>query len=286
MMKSGFLGTSSEIDEDDPFLDEDLPKEYKMMKFNTWSVIQLISGAYVSDDHGINVVRTKIKNFAVVTIGSGCQGYTVLSCDHFIMLILDHFGFLSVHLDAFFFLYFMGYPCRPFKRIILDEADSMTEDAQAKCFAAYVRNLLQSHKILFHLIIKPLASRCAKFRFKPISEEIMTGRVLHICKQECLNLDSEAFSTLSSVSQGDLCRAMTYLQVISEEVVQALFSACKSGYFDLANKEVNNVMAEGICWSNGISDEQKARICKTMGEVDKDEYLQLLNVASNIMRFL
>ncbi|THG03375.1 mechanosensitive ion channel protein 6-like [Camellia sinensis] len=43
MMKSGFLGRSSEIDEDDPFLDEDLPEEYKMMKFSTWSVIQLVS---------------------------------------------------------------------------------------------------------------------------------------------------------------------------------------------------------------------------------------------------
>ncbi|XP_059631782.1 replication factor C subunit 2 isoform X2 [Cornus florida] len=201
-----------------------------------------------SDDRGINVVRTKIKNFAAVAVGSGRQG-----------------------------------------------------------------------------IIEPLASRCAKFRFKPLSEEVMSSRILHICKEEGLNLDSEALSTLSSISQGDLRRAITYLQgaarlfgssissenlisvsgVIPEETVQALFAACKSGNFDSANKEVNNVIAEGypvsqmlsqifeiVVEADDISDEQKARICKKLGEADKrlvdgaDEYLQLLDVASNTMRAL
>ncbi|PHT62277.1 Replication factor C subunit 2 [Capsicum annuum] len=50
-----------------------------------------------SDNRGINVVRTKIKNFAAVAVGSSRQG---------------------------------GYPCPPFKIVILDEADSMTQDAQ------------------------------------------------------------------------------------------------------------------------------------------------------------
>lgn len=34
-------------------------------------------------------------------------------------------------------------------------------------------------------------------------------------------------------------------QVVPQHVVQALFAACKSGDFDSANKEVNNVIAEG-----------------------------------------
>ncbi|KAH9757118.1 Replication factor C subunit 4 [Citrus sinensis] len=200
-----------------------------------------------SDDRGINVVRTKIKTFAAVAVGSGQR----------------------------------------------------------------------------RGIIEPLASRCAKFRFKPLSEEVMSSRVLHICNEEGLNLDAEALSTLSSISQGDLRRAITYLQgaarlfgssitskdlisvsgVIPPEVVEGLFAVCRSGDFDLANKEVNNIIAEGypaslllsqlfdvVVETEDISDEQKARICKCLAEVDKclvdgaDEYLQLLDVASNVIR--
>ena len=34
-------------------------------------------------------------------------------------------------------------------------------------------------------------------------------------------------------------------QAIPREVTEAIYAACKSGDFDLANKEVNNVIAEG-----------------------------------------
>ncbi|XP_031273138.1 replication factor C subunit 2 [Pistacia vera] len=250
-----------------------------------------------SDDRGINVVRTKIKDFAAVAVGSGQrQGV---------------------------------YPCPPYKIIILDEADSMTEDAQNA-----LRRTMETYSKVTRFfficnyisrIIEPLASRCAKFRFKPLSEEIMTSRISYICKEEGLNLDAEALSTLSSISQGDLRRAITYLQgaarlygssisskdlisvagVIPVEVVEAHFSACRSGDFDVANKEVNNIIAEGypvslflsqlfdlVVEAEDISDEQKARICKHFGEADKclvdgaDEYLQLLNVTSHVMRAL
>ncbi|KAL8146187.1 replication factor C subunit 2 [Apium graveolens] len=249
-----------------------------------------------SDDRGINVVRTKIKNFAAVAVGTQRHG---------------------------------NYPCPPYKIIILDEADSMTEDAQNA-----LRRTMETYSKVTRFfficnyisrIIEPLASRCAKFRFKPLTDEIMNDRIEHICSAEGLNLDSEALSTLSSISQGDLRRAITYLQgaarlfgssissrdlinvsgVIPQEVVQALYSSCKSGNFELAEKEVNNAIAEGypvsqmisqlfdlIVGLDDVSDEQKARIFKKMGEADKclidgaDEYLQLLDVASNAMRAL
>ncbi|KAG2663368.1 hypothetical protein I3760_16G025700 [Carya illinoinensis] len=231
-----------------------------------------------SDDRGINVVRTKIKDFAAVAVGSGQrQG---------------------------------GYPCPPFKIIILDEADSMTEDAQNA-----LRRTMETYSKVTRFfficnyisrIIEPLASRCAKFRFKPLSEEIMSSRILHICKEERLNLDAEALSTLSSISQGDLRRAITYLQsavrlfgssisskdlisvsgVIPQEIVKAFLVTCKSGNFDVANKEVNDIIAEGypvsqmlyqllevVVEADDVSDEQKARICKKLAEADKVNYL-------------
>ncbi|KAG7031660.1 Replication factor C subunit 2, partial [Cucurbita argyrosperma subsp. argyrosperma] len=184
-----------------------------------------------------------------------------------------------------------------------------------------------SSQCFFHFcrIIEPLASRCAKFRFKPLSEEVMGKRILHISNEEGLSLDEEALSTLSSISQGDLRRAITYLQsaarlfgssisskdlisvsgIIPREVVDELFAACKSGNFDLANKEVNNVIAEGypvaqmlsqifevVIEAHDLQDEQKAKICKKLAEADKclvdgaDEYLQLLDVVSQTMQAL
>lgn len=40
-------------------------------------------------------------------------------------------------------------------------------------------------------IIEPLASRCAKFRFKPLLEDVMTNRIQYICQEEGLTLPAE-----------------------------------------------------------------------------------------------
>jgi|SRR5271156_1195821 len=62
-----------------------------------------------SDERGINIVREKIKNFARVTVSSSVK---------------YHGPFMSRLIRR-------GYPCPPYKIIVLDEADSMTQDAQS-----------------------------------------------------------------------------------------------------------------------------------------------------------
>lgn len=62
-----------------------------------------------SDERGISIVREKIKNFARATVSSSVKSYPQ-----------GDTGLTS-----------RGYPCPPYKIIILDEADSMTQDAQA-----------------------------------------------------------------------------------------------------------------------------------------------------------
>ncbi|KAJ5651973.1 hypothetical protein N7507_009399 [Penicillium longicatenatum] len=142
-----------------------------------------------SDERGINIVRVKIKNFARAQLSQ------------------------PTGLDA---EYRAQYPCPPFKIIILDEADSMTQDAQS----ALRRTMEQYSRITrFCLvcnyvtrIIEPLASRCSKFRFKSLDNSAAGVRIENIAKAEGLNLEDGVIDTLIRCGEGDLRRAITYLQ--------------------------------------------------------------------------
>lgn len=61
-------------------------------------------------------------------------------------------------------------------------------------------------------IIEPLASRCSKFRFKPLDDSSSTSRLEHIALSEQLRVKPDVVSALISTSGGDLRRAITYLQ--------------------------------------------------------------------------
>lgn len=61
-------------------------------------------------------------------------------------------------------------------------------------------------------IIEPLASRCSKFRFKPLDTSSARERLEHIAATEQIPVDPAVISALVSTSSGDLRRAITYLQ--------------------------------------------------------------------------
>lgn len=142
-----------------------------------------------SDERGIGIVREKVKGFARAQLVQPSW--------------LD---------DA----YLSQYPCPPFKIIILDEADSMTQDAQS----ALRRTMEQYSRITrFCLvcnyvtrIIEPLASRCSKFRFKSLDNSAAGTRIGHIAQTEGLNLEEGVIDKLLTCGEGDLRRAITYLQ--------------------------------------------------------------------------
>ncbi|KAL4897689.1 P-loop containing nucleoside triphosphate hydrolase protein [Aspergillus ambiguus] len=142
-----------------------------------------------SDERGIGIVREKIKNFARAQ--------------------LTHSTGMSEE-------YLSQYPCPPFKIIILDEADSMTQDAQS----ALRRTMEQYSRITrFCLvcnyvtrIIDPLASRCSKFRFKALDNTAAGERLEQIAQLENLALENGVVDKLIQCSEGDLRRAITYMQ--------------------------------------------------------------------------
>jgi len=142
-----------------------------------------------SDERGITIVREKIKDFARAQLSqpSGIDSE-----------------------------YRSKYPCPPFKIIILDEADSMTQDAQS----ALRRTMEQYSRITrFCLvcnyvtrIIEPLASRCSKFRFKALDGVAAADRLEEIARAESLRLEDGVIDKLIKCSEGDLRRAITYMQ--------------------------------------------------------------------------
>ncbi|KAK6167104.1 hypothetical protein SNE40_021208 [Patella caerulea] len=64
-------------------------------------------------------------------------------------------------------------------------------------------------------IIEPITSRCAKFRFKPLAQDVLSDRLKLISKKENIVLSDEVIQALIDTSEGDLRRAITYLQSAS-----------------------------------------------------------------------
>lgn len=139
-----------------------------------------------SDERGISIVREKVKNFARMQLTNPPPGYK------------------------------QKYPCPPFKIIILDEADSMTQDAQSA-----LRRTMETYSKITRFclicnyvtrIIDPLASRCSKFRFKSLDQGNAKRRLEEIAQKEGVSVEGDVIDTLIQCSEGDLRKAITFLQ--------------------------------------------------------------------------
>lgn len=129
-----------------------------------------------SDDRGIDVVREQIKNFASTRN-----------------------------------IYSSG-----FKLIILDEADSMTNQAQSalrRIIEKYTKNV--RFCIICNYvskIIPAIQSRCTRFRFAPLEIEQVESRLQTIIDQEQIDLTEDGKKALLRLSKGDMRRALNILQ--------------------------------------------------------------------------
>jgi len=130
-----------------------------------------------SDERGIDVVRGKIKDFARAASISGTD----------------------------------------FKIIFLDEADALTSDAQAALRRTMERNTQTCRFILScnysSKIIEPIQSRCAVFRFKPLSEADVKLYLKRIAQAENVDVTEDGLSAITTLAVGDLRKATNTLQV-------------------------------------------------------------------------
>ena len=217
-----------------------------------------------SDDRGIDVVREQIKDFAKTMPFGGAK----------------------------------------FKLAILDEADSLTKEAQQalrRTMENYVDNcrfcLLANYS---SKIMDPIQSRCTVFRFKPLSQEELKGIIIKIAETEGLEIGDKAISALYAISNGDVRKMTNMLQScgaidskITEELIYEIVSAAQpqeirmvletaiEGKFLQARKQLLDVMLKhglsGIdiikqiqkeVWALPVDDRMKVRLIDKCGEIE------------------
>jgi replication factor C small subunit len=135
-----------------------------------------------SDERGIKMVRERVKEFAAVMKFSS----TIENDD------------------------------KPYRIIILDEADEMTSEAQTA-----LRRIIEdsSRTTRFIIIcnylsqlIEPIQSRCVIFRFTRLPKQEVVDHLSEICKREGIEFDVKALSRIYDSTSGDLRHSINILQ--------------------------------------------------------------------------
>src|SRR6185437_14352704 len=122
---------------------------------------------------------------------------------------------------------------RPFKIIILDEADEMTSEAQT-ALRRIIEDSSKTTRFIFICnylsnIIEPIQSRCVVFRFSRVSVEELVKYLIFICKKEEIIFDEDALHKIYEYTNGDLRNSINVLQ-----------AACTNGKLTTLN--VQNVI--------------------------------------------
>jgi replication factor C small subunit len=108
---------------------------------------------------------------------------------------------------------------RPFKIIILDEADEMTSDAQTS-LRRIIEDSSKTTRFIFICnylshIIEPIQSRCVVFRFSKVPVEEIVEHLKFICRNEEIKFDEKALYKIYEHTNGDLRHSINILQAAS-----------------------------------------------------------------------
>lgn len=104
-----------------------------------------------------------------------------------------------------------------FKIVYLDEADSLTKDAQhalrrtMETYAGACRFILSVN--YSGKIIPPIQSRCAVFRFSALKKDDIINSLREIAEKEQLSLEEKAYDAIFATSEGDMRKAINILQM-------------------------------------------------------------------------
>jgi len=105
---------------------------------------------------------------------------------------------------------------KPFKVIILNEAENITKDAQ-HALRRTMEKYASSCKIILccdssSRIIEPLKSRCMIIRVSAPSDKDLESCVMSVCKKEGVTVTSQWMEKLLAMSEGNVRRALCILE--------------------------------------------------------------------------
>lgn len=228
---------------------------------NEWGEFFLELNA--SDDRGIDIVRERIKDYASTSMATDFQ-----------------------------------------RIIFLDESDSLTDQAQAALRRTMER---YTDQIIFifscnypRKIIPAIQSRCTRFHFGPIDDEIIKKRLSKVANAENVTITEDALDAIAFIADGDMRMAIQALQSVSvledevnEDTVYTIMSHARpeeieelillagSGQFEESLDKLEELMYErgissgiildtmhDIIWDLKIRDELIVRMANHIGEID------------------
>ncbi|MFZ0006402.1 replication factor C small subunit [Methanoregula sp.] len=187
-----------------------------------------------------------------------------------------------------------------FKILFLDEADALTTDAQAalrrtmESYANICRFILSCN--YSSKIIDPIQSRCAIYRFRPLSPEAVKEEIARIAAKEHLTVTPLAMDAMVYIAQGDMRKAINALQgaaIISTKIeapmvyaitsnarpdeIENLLKVALSGDFDGAESLLMRLLRErGISPNELINQCYRALVKREMNRTLKVELVDAL----------
>ncbi|MCX6688535.1 MAG: replication factor C small subunit [Methanoregula sp.] len=190
-----------------------------------------------------------------------------------------------------------------FKVLFLDEADALTTDAQSalrrtmETYAQTCRFILSCN--YSSKIIDPIQSRCAIYRFKPLSAHAIKTEISRIATREGLSVTAGALDAIVYIAQGDMRKAINALQgaaIISPEIeekrvyaitsnarpdeIEDLLAVSISGDFDGAESLLANLLHErGIAPNELINQCYRTLVKRKMDRSLKVQMIDLLGEA-------
>ncbi len=137
-----------------------------------------------------------------------------------------------------------------FKILFLDEADNLTQEAQASLrrmmerYAASCRFILSCN--YSSRIIEPIQSRCAVFRFRAYRPEAVRHQLARIAAAEQRTVSADAYEAIIAASGGDLRRATNLLQLAGTHVAEITAETLKEYATAPLRREVEGMLGAAL----------------------------------------